>query len=178
MKPKMDSLESKRLRMEIRVESHAAELYEHFCDKELYHYTRRDIPPSSSWLAEGFKKLESLKSPDGSETWLGWVLREKYTGHPVGISELSFFNGEAHIAYTIFRNKWGKGFAAEATSEMMKFARANYEFSRFVIEMDTRNRASIKVAEKLGFKFVKVINNAAFLKNLVSHEFQFEMGRN
>lgn len=31
MKPKIDSLESERLRLEIRKESHAAELYELFC---------------------------------------------------------------------------------------------------------------------------------------------------
>jgi hypothetical protein len=30
------------------------------------------------------------------------------------------------------------------------------------------------VAEKLGFDFVQVIHNAAFLKGLVSHEFQFQ----
>lgn len=174
MKPKIDSLESERLLFEIRKESHAAELYELFCDTDLYHYTRREIPPSVEWLAKGFKSLECLISPDQKEIWLGWIGREKKTGIPVGVFEISIVEDDAYIAYTVFKKDWGKGYAVEASQCITEFIRKNYAVKRFIIEMDTRNRASTKVAEKLGFTFVKVINNACFLKNFVSHEFQFQ----
>lgn len=174
MKPKIDSLESKRLLMEIRKESHAAELYPHFCEKDLYHYTRRDVPPSADWLGSGFKSLETLISPDGKEFWLGWIGRDKSSQRPVGIFEISIVNDEAYIAYTVFKEFWGLGYAVEASQEMINFISSEYSIKRFIIEMDTRNRASTKVAEKLGFEFVKVINNACFLKSIVSHEFQFQ----
>lgn len=174
MKPKIDSFESERLVLEMRKEHHANELYELFCEKDLYHYMKRDVPPSVEWLAVGFKELERLTSPDGKELWLGWVGKEKVSQRPVGVFEMTVIDGDAYIAYTVFKHSWGKGFAVEASRAMMSYISQNFAPKRFVIEMDTRNRASVKVAEKLGFDFVKVVNNATFLKNFVSHEFQFQ----
>jgi [ribosomal protein S5]-alanine N-acetyltransferase len=174
MKPKIDSLESDRLLLEIRRESHATELFELFCEKDLYHYTTRTVPLSIEWLANGFKALETCLSPDGKEVWLGWVGREKSSLKPVGVFEMCMVDNEAFIAYTVFKKFWGKGYAVEASKELIRFISKNYSTKRFIIEMDTRNRASTKVAEKLEFDFVKVINNACFLKNFVSHELQFQ----
>ena len=174
MKPKIDSFESERLVLEVRVEHHANELYDLFCDNDLYHYMKRDVPSSLEWLAAGFKELERQTSPDGSEHWLGWVAREKVSQAPVGVFEITIVDGDAFIAYTVFKKFWGKGFAVEASQAMINYINQSFKPKRFVIEMDTRNRASFKVAEKLGFDFVKVINNAAFIKNFVSHEFQFQ----
>lgn len=174
MKPMIDSLESERLVLEVRKEHHAAELYQLFCEPDLYHYMIRDVPPSAQWLAAGFKQLESLASHDEKEICLGWVGREKNTGLPVGVFELTLNGKEAFIAYTVFKNYWGKGMAVEGAQTMINYVTTYYRPERFVIEMDTRNRASMKVAEKLGFEFVKVTNNATFLKNFVSHEFQFQ----
>jgi RimJ/RimL family protein N-acetyltransferase len=121
-----------------------------------------------------FKDLEGYTSPDGKEYWLGWVGREKLTRRPVGLFEMTIVNGEAYIAYTVFKEFWGQGFAVEASMTMMNYISKHYNPRRFVIEMDTRNYSSIKVAEKLGFDFVQVTNNVTFLKNFVSHEFQFQ----
>lgn len=174
MKPKIDSLESKRLVLEVRKEHHASELYELFCEKDLYHYMVRDVPLSAEWLGVGFKELERLTSPDGKELWFGWVGRDKISKASIGVFEITVIEGVAYIAYTIFKNEWGKGYAVEGAQAMMDFMAQNFDVKRFIIEMDTRNRPSMKVAEKLGFEFVKVTNNACFLKNFVSHEFQFQ----
>jgi hypothetical protein len=40
--------------------------------------------------------------------------------------------------------------------------------------MDTRNWASVKVAEKLGFEFAKFTNILTFVKSFVSCEIQFQ----
>lgn len=174
MKPKIDSLESERLVLEVRKEHHANELYELFCEKDLYHYMKRDVPQSAKWLGEGFKELERLTSPDGKELWFGWVGKDKLTQRPVGLFEMTVAGGDAFIAYTVFKDFWGKGYAVEGSRAMIAYMSKSFTPQRYVIEMDTRNRASAKVAEKLGFDFVKVTNNVTFLKNFVSHEFQFQ----
>ena len=174
MKPITDFLKSKRLALEIRKADHADELFDLFCEKDLYQYICRDIPESKEWLRKGIERAESLLSDDGKEIWLGWVGKELSTGKPVGVFEITIINSEAFVAYTVFKPYWKKGFAVEATQTIMEFIKCNYETSRFVIEMDTRNWASIKVAQKLGFEFVKVQNNVSFVKNFVSHEFQFQ----
>jgi len=102
LKLKIDSLESGRLLLEVRKESHAPELYELFCEKDLYHYMKRDIPVSEEWLAAGFKELERLTSPDGKEFWLGQVARDKSSQKPIGVFELTIVGGDAFLAYTIF----------------------------------------------------------------------------
>jgi ribosomal-protein-alanine N-acetyltransferase len=174
MKAKIDKIVSERLLLEVREEYHAAELYDLLCDQDLYHYIKRDIPLSLDRLAAGFKELERQTSPDGNELWLGWVAKDKASQSPVGVFEITIVEGDAFIAYTVFKKFWGKGFAVEASQAMICYINENFGPKRFIIEMDTRNRASSKVAEKLGFDFVKVINNAAFIKKFVSHEFQFQ----
>ena len=174
MKPKTDLLKSKRLVMEVRKGHHADELYDLFCEKDLYHYMGRDIPPSKEWLRTGMTNTEPLISSDGKEIWLGWVAKDKETLRAVGLFEMTIIKDEALIAYTVFKPYWGNGYAVEGSEAMIDFVKSNYEIKRFVIEMDTRNRASTKVAEKLGFEFVKVVNNVTFIKGFVSHEFQFE----
>ena len=104
---------------------------------------------------------------------LGWIAKSKVTGKPVGAFEITVIKDEAYIAYTVFKPYWRQGYAVEGTAAMMNYITETYPLNRFVIEMDTRNRASTKVAEKLGFDFVSVKNNACFLKQMVSHEFLF-----
>lgn len=174
MKPKTDCLKSERLVLEVRKGHHASELYDLFCEKELYKYIGRDIPPSQDWLEAGMKSAESLVSSDGKEIWLGWVAKEICSNCPVGLFEITIIDDEAFVAYTVFKPYWGLGYAVEGTQAMIDFIESNYMISRFVIEMDTRNRASVKVAEKLEFDFVRLKNNAAFVKSYVSHEFQFQ----
>jgi RimJ/RimL family protein N-acetyltransferase len=174
MKPIIDSLESDRLVLEPRREHHASELFDLFCEQDLYHFMKRDVPTSAEWLAKGFKALESLTSPDGEELWFGWVGRGKVSHRPVGVFEMTVVSGNAHLGYTVFKEFWGKRFAVGGSRAMMGYIHQNYPPERFIIEMDTRNWASIKVAEKLGFDFVKVTNNVTFIKNFVSHEFQFQ----
>ncbi len=121
MKPKIDSMESERLLLEIRRGSHATELFELFCEKDLYNYMKRDVPPSIECLANGFKALEAGQSPDGKEIWLGWVGREKSTQKPVGVFEITIVIDEAFIAYTVFKEFWGVGYASEASKSMIEY---------------------------------------------------------
>lgn len=171
-----DPFGSERLLFELRKPEHAPELFELFCDKDLYEFICRDIPPSVEWLAEGFNRKEDCASPDGKEIWFGWVTKNKKTGDYVGLFEASIIKEtkEVYLAYTVFKKYWRQGFCVEAINAIIEHTKKHFSVTRFVIEMDTRNRASVKVAEKLGFDFVKVKNNACFLKNLVSHEFQFQ----
>lgn len=173
MNAKIDSFESSRLLLEVRREFHAKEVFEDLCEPDIYLYMSRNIPSSVEVLAKGFLELETSLSPDGKEFWLGWIAKEKSTMLPIGIFEATIIEEDVFIAYTVFKKYWGKGFAVEAVEAMMEYVKKDYPVKQFVIEMDTRNRNSTKVADKLGFNFVKVINNACFLKGFVSHEFVF-----
>ena len=174
MQFKIGSFESDRYLFEPRTAGHASEIFHFLQEKDLYHFMTREAPPSEAWLNEKFKALETQISPDGKEFWLGWVAKRKTDQVPVGLFEATIIGVEGFIAYTVFKPHWGQGTAVEASEAMINFLAAERTIKRFVIEMDTRNRSSMKVAEKLGFRFVQVVNNAGFLKGMVSHEFIYE----
>ena len=171
---KIEDIATSRLVLEVRREVHAAEVYEACCDESLYTYISMNIPESLDWLANSMKTLERQTSPDGSELWFGWVGKDMLSKKPVGIFGITIVGEEAFVSYIVFQEFWGCGMAVEACDAIIKYIKIAFNPKRFVIEMDTRNRSSVKVAEKLGFEFVKVTDNAAMIKGKVSHEFQFQ----
>lgn len=58
----------------------------------------------------------------------------------------------ATLGYCLNDSAWGQGFATEATSALLKWAFATLDLNRVQAETDTRNAASSRVLEKLGFQ--------------------------
>ena len=56
------------------------------------------------------------------------------------------------IGYCLDERAWGKGFATEAVRAMLQWAYATLDLNRVEAELDTRNLASARVLEKLGFE--------------------------
>jgi len=57
----------------------------------------------------------------------------------------------ALIGYCLGEEAWGHGFATEAAGTMVQWAFDTLDLNRIQSEADTRNRASERVPEKLGF---------------------------
>lgn len=169
-----DSFESERYLFESRKASHAAQIYPLLLDTDLYHYISRDPPESEERLATKFKEYENPLSPDGLELWLGWIGKQKTNHAPVGLFEATVAGGEVFLAYTVFKAYWGQGVAVEACQGMIDYLSTQLTIDRYLIEMDTRHHRSTRVAEKLGFRLVQVVNNTGFVNGLVSHEFVYE----
>lgn len=55
------------------------------------------------------------------------------------------------IGYCLDEPAWGKGYAVEAVSAMLEWAFGALDLNRVDAELDTRNAASARVLEKLGF---------------------------
>jgi ribosomal-protein-alanine N-acetyltransferase len=60
--------------------------------------------------------------------------------------------GEASLGLYIAKEHWGRGFATEAGHAFIKFGFNELRLNRIVTMIDTRNDASVKVIEKLGFE--------------------------
>ena len=57
----------------------------------------------------------------------------------------------AGIGYCLDDAAWGRGFATEAVGAMLRWAFDTLDLNRVQAELDTRNPASARVLEKLGF---------------------------
>jgi ribosomal-protein-alanine N-acetyltransferase len=57
----------------------------------------------------------------------------------------------ATVTYCLAPHAWGRGFATEAAGSLLDWAFASLNLNRVQTEVDTRNPASARVLEKLGF---------------------------
>ena len=121
-------------------------------DPLLYEYV--DIahrPATEIALRERIERNASGKSPDGSQEWLGWVIKSEL-GNIVGfITATIHQDGEAHIAYGIGSRFWGNGYAKSATEQLLNLLTQNYSVHQFCIITERENTRSVLLAQKMGF---------------------------
>lgn len=64
-------------------------------------------------------------------------------------------NGYWVLGYNLRYDCWGNGYATEAAKAMIEYARDNYGATHFISSHAEPNRASGRVMEKCGLKFVR-----------------------
>ena len=64
---------------------------------------------------------------------------------------------ELELGYRLLTHYWGKGFATEAAIAMKTYAFNEMDLTRLISLIETENIASIRVAEKNGFKLEKTM---------------------
>ncbi len=170
-------LETERLRLEPLRESHAAELFDLLSDARLYEFIPQDPPVTLDALAARYKLLESRKSPNGGEDWLNWAARSKAEGTCVGTVQVTIGRDRrAHLAYEIGVPYWGRGLATEACAHVIRTL-----FDEGIVEvwaeLDTRNVASIRLLERLGFARGALRRNADRFKGGESDEWMYSLVR-
>lgn len=140
--------------LEPQTAAHATELYAVLDDPELYVFTDDKGPTSLEALTERLRRLESRRSPDGTERWLNWVVRSG-EGAVVGYVQATVRpGGEAEIAYVFGRAHWGRGFATRACNAMLEALADDYGVTRATATLDPRNAASLALLQRLGFGFL------------------------
>ncbi|MEJ7816807.1 MAG: GNAT family protein [Rubrobacter sp.] len=175
------TLETERLLLEPLMPEHAPLLVKDLADERLYRFIPTDAPESAEALETRYRKLFSRRSPDGSEVWLNFAMRLREEGtlpkaSYVGMLEATVFpNRSAYIAYTVFVPFWRQGYAREGCARMLRHLLEDYRVRVVVAEMDTRNAASVSLAEALGFERVGTTLGADHFKGSVSDEHRYEL---
>jgi RimJ/RimL family protein N-acetyltransferase len=88
-------------------------------------------------------------SPDGSETWLNWLLRRRDTGELVGSLQATVSGATAELAWVVAVPHQGRGYAREAAEAVQGRLRAT-GVSGFVAHIHPEHAASAGVARALG----------------------------
>ena len=131
----------------------AAELFPVLDDPELYVFTDDKGPASEDALAQRLARLESRRSPDGSQQWLNWVVRT-LDGDVVGYVQATVHATlEAEIAYVLGRSFWRRGYATAACTLMLAELREVYGVRTAVATLDPQNSGSLALLRKLGFQW-------------------------
>lgn len=86
----------------------------------------------------------SIFPKDRPELFIGWILLIPDDG----------IGPEVEIGWRLNRAAWGHGFAPEAARPVVEHAFETLGLERIVADIDPRNLASLRVAEKLGMRHV------------------------
>lgn len=136
--------------LEPQLASHAAELYAVISDPTLYEFIDAKEPESEASFRDRLKRLESRRSPDGTEHWLNWIVRNA-SGDLVGYVQATVTpDHSAEIAYVLGRAHWRKGYATAACRAMIGELRSGFGVARLTATLDPANAASLALLRKLG----------------------------
>jgi RimJ/RimL family protein N-acetyltransferase len=147
----MQSIRTSRLLLEPQMRCHAEEMFGLLSDPALYEF-EGEAPESVEWLEARFARLESRRSPDQSEGWLNWVVREQDSGELVGYVQATVYGaGKADVAYVLASRHWGRGLATEAVVAMLQELEQRYGVREFSAVLKRENFRSSRLLERLGF---------------------------
>ncbi|RTR25366.1 GNAT family N-acetyltransferase [Deinococcus radiophilus] len=165
-----------RLRLEPQRAEHTPLMMRVLADPRTHTYLPSDPPEDEAALRERYARLESRRSPDGSELWLNWVVFQSTQAIGTVQATVQPERAQAEVAYVFHPGNWGQGYAAEAVQALLDFLCTELEVKQFRATTDTRNLASQRLLERLGFTQVSEIRGADKFKGTVSDEYIYERG--
>jgi len=136
-------------------------LYEYDLDNlyELYH-----SPDVRKYYSEGIPNYEETRQ---ALEWMintcyvnygfgMWATIHKETGKFIGRCGLTPMDIEGHeeieVGYMLAKEYWGQGLATEAARAIMEYGFEQMKLSRLICVIHPENKASARVAEKIGMK--------------------------
>jgi len=174
--PDQPQLQTERLLLEPLVPEHAARTFDLWQDERLYEFIPIEPPTDVKSLEDRYRTLATRRSPDGAEEWLNWMARTKADGAYVGLVQATVrSDSSGYLAYFTFAPHWRFGFAFEACRAVVDFLTEARGVGEIVAEIDTRNAASIRLIEKLGFTRAAFTPNAATIRGTASDEYRYEL---
>ena len=145
------TLHTDRLRLRPFADADAEALYALQSSAQVLRYW--DSPPwSEPSRAERFIVACRQMADDGSGARL--AIERDSDGAFIGWCSLTRWNPEyrsASLTYCLDDAAWGQGYATEAARALLHWAFDTFDLNRVQAETDTRNLASARVLEKLGF---------------------------
>jgi len=98
-----------------------------------------------------------------------WLVTLKATNAPIGMSGLLKREvlEDVDIGYALVPEAWSQGYAFEAATGISQYARETLRLKRIAAVVNVDNQSSIRLLEKLGFNYARMIRlepNAAEIR--------------
>jgi len=148
------TLQTGRLTLEPLGPEHAIKLFHPLSDARLYEFLDDDPPANCAVLEARYRRWSAGRSPDGGEEWLNWAARSRETGEYIGWFQATIGASDAQIAYLVFVPHQRKGYALEASREIIRHLIADKHVKKLRATADPKNKASIELALALGLRLV------------------------
>ncbi len=148
-------LTTERLILKTIDEADAQHMYELNFDPEVIRYTG-DVGFNSIEEAHAFIQSYTDYEKNGYGRWTA-LLRS--TGEYIGWCGLKYNKdrGETDLGYRLMKKYWNQGYATEASKACLDYGFSELGLKRIIACAAPANKASIRVMEKLGMQFEKMI---------------------
>jgi ribosomal-protein-alanine N-acetyltransferase len=145
------SINTNRLVLEPLAVNHAASMFCGMSDPVLFRWLDDVPPPTAAALALRYARITAAGA-GAPDRWLNWVMRLREGGACAGLVEVTLRpDGIANLAYFTFASFMQRGLAREACAAVLEELRDHFGAREVVARMDTRNVASWRLVESLGF---------------------------
>lgn len=159
-------LEGKNIRLRLRDKEDLDFVYEFWNNVDWYGRYEA-IQPQMSKI-ELAKRIENPHESAFNEVvqWT-WFIIEKKDGTKIGaiIHFLVQPAGRVEVGYALVPGERGKGYGTEALQMMVDYLFLAKNIERIEATTDTRNSASQRILEKVGFKREGIIRKSGFCRN-------------
>lgn len=153
-------LETERLVIRPYIEDDLMESFRLMQDPALFTYLHMDVMPLEEYKGLFSWLIDSYNTPFDQLFKYSFAIRLRETGELIGwcgVGVLDFLAPEYELYYLIARDRWGCGYATEAAGALADYAFETIGLERLYAKADPANKASLRVFEKLGFTFDRVL---------------------
>ncbi len=146
-------LHTPRLLLRQFVESDAAEANLYEADPAVARFATQGVRS----LADSLAYIEGLRAEAQAQTRRVFEFaivqqRDRRLIGRCGMRLSDVEQSEAMLWYVLAREAWGNGYAAEAARAVIEFGFEDLRLHRIFVDIDPRNSASLRVAEKVGLR--------------------------
>jgi ribosomal-protein-alanine N-acetyltransferase len=122
-------------------------------------YLMDDAVVERRWV---FDMIESSRRTFADASFGLWCLESRPGDHFAGLAGLRVTAGarEPQLLYALDPAHWGRGLATEASEAVGDYAFDELGYSELLTSTDPPNRASIRVMERLGMRFLESVRAA------------------
>lgn len=169
------TLVTTRLRLRPFADSDADELFALQSDADVLRYW--DSPP---WTERSRADQFIARCREMAEEGSGARVAIERDSVFLGWCTLNSWNPEfrsASLGYCLGKPAWGQGYATEAAGALLGWAFDTLDLNRVQAEADTRNAASGRVLEKLGFRLEGTLREDCIVNGDVSDSWVFGLLR-
>lgn len=147
-------LETERLALRTWSLDDAEEGYRIWSDAEVMRYIGTGQPNADVEQTRGW--LNRMITHQEKHGFCFWAVLEKESGQLLGSCGMAYqLDGGLPIefGYTLARSHWGRGLATEAAGACLRYIFENLPVPEIAASVDSRNVASQRVLEKIGFVY-------------------------
>ena len=151
-------LQSERLLLRKLADQDVSDIFEIYSDPEVMLYF--DDRYAFKELSEAEQMIREYNNAFHDKTGMRWGIVLKDSGKLIGtcgFHAISDYHKRIEIGYDLNRNYWGNGFMSETLSLIIDYAYNISDVNRVEAFVETPNKASRSLLEKLGFRLEGIL---------------------